>query len=132
MCLLTVYIHLFLFKSHEPVLLPFYKLSRFLNKKGNNEWGPISAITFVTFINLVVIYVNIFPITRGNFNKGYKTVLIIIGIALFMANSVLFLNKNRVKAIMSRYKVESDIGRKIGSCLVILYMVLSLGLIVLI
>ncbi len=30
----------------NPYYYMFYKLSRFLNEKGNNEWGPIAAMTW--------------------------------------------------------------------------------------
>ena len=57
----------------------FYKLSGVLNKKGKNEWGPISAITFLISLNIGLTYINIFPVTGENFVEGHKTVLIIVG-----------------------------------------------------
>lgn len=114
----------------NPYYYLFYKLSRSLNKKGNNEWGPIGGITLLIECNIVVIYVNLFHITEENSNGIYKTILIIIFIILFVLNSILFLNKKRVKEIMNSYKGESETSGKIGSLLVILYVALSLALII--
>lgn len=107
----------------------FYKVSQALNKKGNNELGPIAALTFFTFINIIVIYVNILPVSKENFNQGYKTGLLIIGIILFVTNSLLFLNKKRSKLIKNHYMNESPMSRMTGNFLVILYVVLTIGLI---
>jgi hypothetical protein len=114
----------------NPYYYLFYKLSRFLNKKGNNEWGPVYALSVLVGWNIVVIYVNLFHITEGNSKGVYKTLLIIIGIALFITNSILFLNKKRIKEITNLYQGESERSRKVGNFLVILYIVLSLALIV--
>jgi len=91
---------------------------------------PIGGITLFIGCNLVVIYVPLFNINEQNLNGIYKTILIIISIILFITNSVLFSNKRRVAEIMARYKSESESSRKAGNTLVLLYIVLSLGLIV--
>ncbi len=114
----------------NPYYYLFYKLSRFLNKKGNNDWGPVYALSVLVGWNIVVIYVNIFHITERNSKGVHKTLLIMIGIALFIANSILFLNKKRIKAIISIYKGEFGRSRKVGNFLVILYILLSLAMIV--
>lgn len=114
----------------NPYYYLFYKLSRFLNKKGNNEWGPVYAISVLIGWNIGMAYIKILPITRENFIGSYKTVLVMILVSLFIANCILFLNKKKVKAIMSRYKGESETKRKVGSFLVILYVILSLALVV--
>lgn len=114
----------------NPYYYLFYKLSCFLNKKGNNEMGPIYALTVLIGWNVVVIYVNLFHITEENSKGIYKTILIVIAITLFITNAILFLNRKRVKEIMSRYKEETERSRKVGSFLVILYIVLSLGLLI--
>lgn len=114
----------------NPYYYLFYKLSRFLNKKGNNEWGPIYGISIFFGWTLIVIYVKIFHITEENSQGIYKTILGIVAVSLFITNCILFLNKKRVKAIMSRYKGESETRRKVGNLLVILYVVMSLALIV--
>lgn len=114
----------------SPYYYLFYKLSRFLNKKGNNEWGPVYAISLLIGWNIGMVYIKVLPITGENFIGGYKIVLIVILVSLFITNCVLFLNKKRVKEIMNRYKGESETSRKIGNFLVILYVVLSLGLII--
>jgi hypothetical protein len=116
----------------NPYYYLFYKLSCLLNSKGNNEWGPIAGVTLFVGLNSIVIYGVIFNITEKNSQGPYKTTFIFISIALFITNSFLFLNKQRVKKIVNRYKGESRKSRKIGNVLVILYVVLTLGLIILI
>lgn len=116
----------------NPYYYLFYKLSRFINKKGNNEWGPVYAISVLIGWNIGMAYVKVLPITRENFIGIYKTVLIVIFVVLFIANCILFLNKKRVKAIMTRYRKESAVSRITGNILVILYVALSLGLIFLV
>jgi hypothetical protein len=114
----------------NPYYYLFYKLSRFLNKKGNNEMGPIYAITIIFLMNIVFIYVKSFHIIRENSHGLYKVILGILIVCVFTTNFILFQNKNRVKEIMKRYKEESETSRKIGSSLVIMYVSLSLGLII--
>ena len=114
----------------NPYYYLFYKLNLFLNKKGDNEWGPIGAITLFIGWNIVIVYVNLFDINEKNLNSIYKTILIIISILLFMTNSILFSNKQRVSNIINHYNSESERSSKIGTFLVILYVALSLGLIV--
>jgi hypothetical protein len=104
----------------------FYKLSSALNKKGNNEWGPIGAITFLISLNIGLTYINIFPVTDENFADGHKTILIVVGIILFVSNTFLFLNKKRCREIMERYKKESLRSKRVGSFLVIFYVVITL------
>lgn len=104
----------------------FYKLSNALNKKGNNEWGPIGAISFLISLNIGLTYINIFSVTAGSFADGHKTILIIVGVILFVLNTVLFLNKKRSREIIGRYTKESLRSKRIGSFLIILYVVITL------
>lgn len=103
----------------------FYKLSIALNKKGNNEWGPIGAITFLISLNISLLYIIIFSVTSENFVEGHKTILIIIGIIIFGLNTVLFLKKKRVGKIMERYQDESLKSKRLGSFVVILYVLFT-------
>ncbi len=112
----------------NPYYYLFYKLSRFLNRKGNNEWGPVYALTVLAGWNIGFAFIKVLPVTQENFKTYYQTKLALILIVLFITNSILFLDKNRVKKIINRYNIESDISRRIGSFFVILYVVLSLGL----
>jgi uncharacterized membrane protein len=114
----------------NPYYYLFYKLSRFLNKKGNNEWGPIFGISCVIILNIIFVYVTSLHIAEKNAQGLYKTIFVIICIALFITNSILFQNKKRVKEIMNRFKEETDRNRRIGNCLIIFYVILSLALIV--
>ena len=115
----------------NPYYYLFYKLSSFLNKKGNNEMGPIFAISVLIGWNIVVIFVILFSITEENSQGLNKTVLIIVFIILFATNCILFLKKKRVIEIEKRYKNESNTSRKVGNFLVILYVALSAGFILL-
>ncbi len=104
----------------------FYKLSGVLNKKGKNEWGPIAAITFLISLNIGLTYINIFPVTSENFVKGHKTILIIVGVLLFLLNTFLFLNKKRCREIQKRYQGESLRSKRIGNFVVLLYITLTI------
>lgn len=114
----------------HPYYYLFYKLSRFVNNKGKNELGPITAISFLIGLNIMGIYGTILHITEKNSQGLYKIIFIAICIILYITNSILFLNKKRVMEIQERYKGESEIGRRIGSFLVILYVILSLLIII--
>ena len=114
----------------NPYFYLFYKLSCFLDKKGDNEHGTIFAISVLLGTNLGIIYISSFPVTPENYQSTYKYGVYIIALLIFILNYILFLNKKRVEAIMLRYKKESEINRKIGNILVVLYIALSLGSIV--
>ncbi len=114
----------------NPYYFLFYKLNRFLNKKGNNEWGVIYSITVLIGSNIVIAYVKFFNITQEESEGVYKIILITIGILLFVTNSVMFLNKKLVERIMNRFNNESETKRKLGNAAVLLYVVLTLALIV--
>lgn len=114
----------------NPYYYLFYKLTRFLNKKNNNEWGVIYGQSLLIGWNIIFSYIKIFNITQENSQGKFKIILIIILSSLFVTNSILFLNKKRVERIMERYQNELKTNRKIGNFLVILYVALSLGLIV--
>jgi hypothetical protein len=92
--------------------------------------GSIYAITIILLMNIVYIYVKMLHITKEYSPSLYKVILGIVIVFVFTTNFILFQNKNRVKEIMNLYKKESDTSRKIGNFLVILYVVLSLGLII--
>lgn len=114
----------------NPYYYLFYKLHRFLNKKGDNIWGVIFAVSALFAWNFVFIYIKLFSITNDEFKGVYKTILIAIAIFIFVTNSVMFLNKQRVERIMNRYKSESELKRKLGNIAVLLYAVLTVALIV--
>lgn len=113
----------------NPYYYLFYKLSRSLNRKGNNEWGPIGAMTWFNGWYAVAAYSQLFPPSQAGSVNNHKIVIGTLILGLFVTNSVLFLNKKRVEKIMSQYKRESERSRRIGRFLVILYIVLSFALI---
>ncbi len=114
----------------NPYYYLFFKLTRFLNKKGNNEWGVIFAISGLIGWNFVLAYVKFFNITQEESAGTYKVILIIIGILLFSTNALLFTNKNRVEKIVKRYQNESIVRKKLGSIAVLLYAILTISLII--
>ncbi len=114
----------------NPYYYLFYKLSRFLNKKGNNEWGVIYAVSLLPGIVLVIGYVRVLKITPEIFDGGYKYSLILLLIVLFILNSVIFLNKKRVNRIMDRYRNEPEAQRKLGNVTIILTALLAIALII--
>ncbi len=113
----------------NPYYYLFYRLSRFYNRKGNNPIGPIGAISVLIGLNALVVYSWILPImqerAQGINTKGYMA----LALAIIIANSFLFLNKRRVGEIMIRYSDESVRSRRIGGFLVIVYVVLTVGLV---
>jgi hypothetical protein len=114
----------------NPYYYLFYKLSRFLNKKGKNENAPIFALSILIGWNIGIVYIKGCPVTQESYQSTYKYGIIAIVIVLFIINYILFLDKIRVKEIMSRYKRESEASRKAGNFLVVLYIVLTLAFIV--
>lgn len=118
-------------RGMNPYYYLFYKLSQFVNSNGKNELGPITAISFLIGLNIMGIYGTILHITEKNSHGLYKIIFIAICIILFITNSILFLNKKRVLEINDRYKGESKTNKKVGNFLVIIYAILSLGLIIL-
>lgn len=113
----------------NPYYYLFYKFTRFLNRKGDNEWGPIGAVTLFVGWNIVIVYVKLFNVNEHNLNGIFKTILIIISILLFITNAILFTNERRVGEIINSYKGESETCRIVGNVVVILYVVSSLGLV---
>ncbi len=109
----------------NPYYYFFYKLSRFFNKEGDNEWGPIGAITFFIGQYIGISYIEFLSIGEEMFNR-HKIPLIIIMVILFIGNSILFLNSIRVNRIMDKYQCESKFQNKLGTTLVIIFMLLPL------
>ncbi len=111
----------------NPYYYLYYKISRILNKKGNNAWGAMYALSLLIYINIIVIFVNVFHVTKENFIiSGFKIGFIIIGIILFVTNYAIFLHKNKYKHIIKRFEKETSRSRRIGSLLTIIYFVLTL------
>ena len=48
----------------NPYFYVFYKLSKLLNKKGNNKRGPINALTLLVLIDICFIYIKVFDISQ--------------------------------------------------------------------
>lgn len=106
----------------------FYKLTQVLNKKGNNESGPVFGISIFTACNLSFVYRKVLPVTKENFEGIYKYSYIVLLVSIYIINTILFYNKKRVSRILERYRKESLTNARIGSLLVILYILVSLGL----
>ncbi|MBG43074.1 MAG: hypothetical protein CL530_03810 [Aequorivita sp.] len=113
----------------NPYYYLFYRLNQFFNKENNNEWGPIFGISVFLGWNLVIVYITILPITEANYNGAFKTIFIIILALIFLVNSILFLNKKRLKEIMDYSNKESKSARKLYGSYIIIYILISFGLI---
>jgi|18_taG_2_1085343.scaffolds.fasta_scaffold04370_2 uncharacterized membrane protein len=113
----------------NPYYYLFYRLNQFFNKNNNNEWGPIFGISVFLGWNLVVIYITILPITKANYEDAYKTIFIVILALIFIVNSILFLNNKRLKEIMDYSNKESKSARKLYGFFIIIYILISFGLI---
>lgn len=105
----------------NPYYYLFYKLNSFLNKKKDNEWGVILGISIVIGQNIAFIYVNFI-----NDYERHRVYLISFHLALFVFNSILFLNKSRVNRIIECYGKESKSSKTIGSTVVIIYIIISM------
>lgn len=111
----------------NPYFYVFYKLSNLLNKKGNNKRGPINALTLLVLIDICFIYIKVFDISQSNAKEIYKIGIIIISISLFLINNYLFLYNDRYREIQAKYSKEGIKQKKIGSILVIFYVIVTFG-----
>ncbi len=103
----------------------FYRLSRVLNKKGNNEMGPIQAISILIGLNILVIFIKILGTAPRDLEGEYKFALGLLLVVLYISNLYSFGNKHEARRIVNRYKGESDLHRRIGGVAVLLYVVIS-------
>ena len=113
----------------NPYYYLFYKLNNLINRKGNNEWGVIFGLSVFVGWNLVVLYVTFLPITKQNYDGSYKNILVILLATIFIINSVLFLNKKRVKNINLIFENESKFNKILGNIIILSYIILSFLLI---
>lgn len=105
----------------------FYKISEVLNKKGNNEWGPIAAITFFPLISTTPIIVMFIPDDITDLKNIYGFGLFTFASAFFIINTVLFLNKKRRREIQQRFKGESLRNKRIGNFIVLLFIIFAIA-----
>lgn len=108
----------------NPYYYLFYKINGFVNKKGNNEWGPIFGITVLIGWNFSFVYNKVSNINL-NILEIHKPYLIGLIIALFIFNAILFSNKKRVNRIEERYKNKSKTHKIIGNIVVLIYVILT-------
>jgi len=108
----------------------FYKINLVLNKKGNNEWGVIYAISLFVALYLGIFYVKVLlPLLQVSYEGAHKYISGSIAILVFIGNAKLFLDKKRVNKIMGQYQNESGIRRKIGSFLVVIFIIFCFALV---
>jgi hypothetical protein len=105
----------------------FYKISVILNKKGNNEWGPIAAITFFPLISTVPFIVMLMPDDITDLKNIYGFGLFTIASVFFIINTFLFLNKKRRLEIQKRFQGESLRSKRIGNIIVLLYIIFAIA-----
>jgi len=105
----------------------FYKISGVLNKKGNNEWGPIAAITFFPLVSTIPIIVMLIPDDITDLKNIYGIVLFTVASGFFIINTVLFINKKRCREIQKRFQGESLRSKRIGNIIVLLYITFAIA-----
>jgi uncharacterized BrkB/YihY/UPF0761 family membrane protein len=110
----------------NPYYYLFYKLSQFLNKKGNNEWGPIAAITFIPLLSIAPFVIMLIPDDITDLKNVYGYALFGFAIAFFIVNTFLFLNKKRLRKIHKQFQGESLRSKRIGNFIVLIYIVLAI------
>lgn len=108
----------------NPYYYLFYKINRVVNKNEDNEWGAIFGITVLIGWNFALIYNKT---TKDDINSldRHKPYLIGFIIVLFIINSILFSNRDRVSRIEARYKNESRTNKIIGGIIVIIYVIIT-------
>jgi hypothetical protein len=105
----------------------FYKVSGVLNKKGNNDLGPIVAITFFPLATTIPILVYFIPGDVTNLKNIYGIGIVIFCLLFYILNSVLFLNKKRCREIQKRFQGESLLSKRIGNFVVLIYIVFAIA-----
>jgi len=104
----------------------FYKLSVVLNKKGNNDLGPIVAITFFPLSTTIPILVYFIPDDVTNLKNIYGVGIVVFCLLFYILNSILFLNKKRRIEIQKRFQGESLRSARIGNILVLIYIIFAI------
>lgn len=112
----------------------FYKIYRFTQRLGNYDvaFSAMLGFSFLLFLDINTIYISVFPVTNINFNNHYRTPLIILYIIVFIINYFLFIYKKRYKEIEKQFKNESTKNKRIGSIIVIVYVIISLLLVLMV
>lgn len=106
----------------NPYYYLFYRLNILFNKNGENEWGPIGLISFFTGQYISIIYDQLISIIGISFSQN---TLVVIGIfiAVFILNSSLFLNSNRVHKINESFQKESLIQKRLMGFVIVLLII---------
>ena len=105
----------------------FYKISGVLNRKGNNDLGPVVAITFFPLLTTVPVIAYFIPNNVTNLKNVYGVGIVIICILFYILNSFLFLNKKRRREIQRRFQGESLRNKMIGNIIVLLYIIFAIA-----
>lgn len=118
----------FLKKTVNPYYYLYYKLSCFLNKKGDNRSGPVYVLSFLIGLNILFIYAIIsksFEIELRPNDKHVYAFLILFLCFLYF-NKYVFLYKKKDLVIVDHFKNKSLASKKLGTFLVICYIILSI------
>lgn len=110
----------------NPYYYLFYKISKVINKKNNNEMGVMYALTLLITINFITIIGKIVDINESNYrNQNNRAILFIFIIVLFVSNYFIFIHNNRFKKILKLYINESKRSKLIGNTLVLTYIIVT-------
>ena len=104
-----------------------YKVYTWGNRGSNATpvMNVLIALTFVHYVQLLTIYiilVKIFPVISF-FERPYRLYAAIGLIAFFVLHYFVFYNKNRWMSYIEKYKDETGKKKRIGSILVLLYLI---------
>lgn len=113
----------------NPYYYLFYRLNRALNRKGNNEWGPVTGVTALLAANIGLAYFKVMQVLDTVSASWHKAPLFVMLAVMITTNMVLFSNKKRVQEIMERYGGESKTSARLGSLAVLLYALVSVALV---
>jgi len=113
----------------NPYYYLFYRFNQFLNKKRDNELGPVFGLSLLVAWNLVFIYSKLLPIAKENFDGFYKYLFVLLLISIYVINTLLFYNKRRVNKIIEYYEKESKESKRTRGWLIVFYILFSFGLI---
>jgi len=107
----------------------FYKLYSFVksvDKRKGAEWGAMNALSILVLTNVGILHNKLFSVAKGSYTSNWKIPLILIGVLIYATNYLLFVHKNGFASIEKQYKNETPTKRRIGTFIVILYLLLTL------
>ncbi|MFC2152692.1 hypothetical protein ACFLSE_09200 [Bacteroidota bacterium] len=109
----------------NPYYYLYYKIYVFTKKLGNWQvaWSAVLGLSFLLIINVILILEKLVDISRF---ENDRVIVWITGAVILIANFFLFDYKAKYKNLVNKYKNESDISRKFGNSIVLIYVIATL------